>query len=353
MRVRGQYDLTLYEYLKARVSPCRLTTRKDESIIRCPFCGDSMKSKKSAHLYIQNIPPFKYFCQRCNATGIFDEKVIRLLKLDNTLNGYLKNSYDSYIGQMNRKYGNSLFHYMSSTEEPVILPNQYTELETEKIKYFNERLGVSITEEEVAKFRIILNLEDFFINNKLTSTLDDRKVKLIKHLNENYFCYLLNDKNTINCRNIKDGKWKHFKLNIHEDTKEMSKRFYSIKNNIDLKNTIFNIHLAEGFFDIMAIYYHVNNKQIDDSTLYIANNGKGYKFTLMYLASIGILNANINIYSDLDVTLDSYRKFTMLGNDTLTKLNAVNIYYNNEDGEKDFGTTPDKIKVSEPAILKI
>jgi len=348
----NNYDLTLYEYLKSRVYPCRLTTRKDETIVRCPYCGDSVKSKQSTHFYIQNIPPFKYYCQRCSVKGIFDEKTVKMFKLDHTLDRYLKNTYNDYIGKLNRKYGNSIFHYMSKQKEPIFLPNQYTQLEIDKINYFNNRIGVKLTEDEISQFRIILNLEDFYINNELTNSLNKRKIDLIKHLNENYFCYLLNDKNTINCRNIKNGKWKHFKLKIFEETKEMSKRFYSIKNDIDLSNTVFNINIAEGFFDIMSVYYNINNKKMSNDTLYIANNGKGYKFTLTYLASMGILNADINIYSDLDVSINDYKN-NILKNDILSHMNGINIYYNNVEGQKDFGTTMDNIKLSSKNIVRI
>src|SRR5699024_7400955 len=109
---------------------------------------------------------------------------------------------------------------------------------------------------------------------------------------------------------------------------------------------------AEGFFDIMSVYYNINNKKMSNDTLYIANNGKGYKFTLTYLASMGILNADINIYSDLDVSINDYKN-NILKNDILSHMNGINIYYNNVEGQKDFGTTMDNIKLSSKNIVRI
>src|SRR5699024_4741852 len=238
-------------------------------------------------------------------------------------------------------------------EEPEILPNQYGELEMKKIEYINNRLGIDISQEDIKKYRIILNIEDYYTNNELTSSLDQRSIDRIKNLNQNYFSFLLNDKNVINCRSmISDTKYKHFKIRINEDTNSISRRFYSIKNDIDLSGETFNINITEGFFDIISVHENIKNKEMDNTTLYIANNGKGYLFTLDYLASIGILNANINIYSDKDVSPSDYKNNKLLGRSHLTKLNGANIYYNNYENEKDFGVPKERIIVSSPNITK-
>src|SRR5699024_11176480 len=266
------FDLSLYEFLKKRVKPCNLTVRKDETTIRCPFCGDSVKSNKSTHLYIKNVPPFMYYCQRCTASGIFDSKIlIKLNSYDPNMDIYLKNSYNGYMEKLNQKYGASFFSYINN-EEPEILPNQYGELEMKKIEYINNRLGIDISQEDIKKYRIILNIEDYYTNNELTSSLDKRSIDMIKNLNQNYFSFLLNDKNVINCRSmVSDTKYKHFKLRIHEDTNSISRRFYSIKNDIDLSGETFNINITDGFFDIISVHENIKNKEMDNTTLYIAN----------------------------------------------------------------------------------
>lgn len=45
--------MTVYNHLAKTVTPLYLTVRKDETNLRCPICGDSTKSTKSAHMYIQ------------------------------------------------------------------------------------------------------------------------------------------------------------------------------------------------------------------------------------------------------------------------------------------------------------
>ena len=341
-------DMTVYEFLKTKVKPCKLTIDKKETIIRCPICGDSVKSKSSTHLYIQNKTPFKYYCQRCSSSGIFGRELISKLSIyDYSIDTYLKNSYDNYMAELGTRYGDSIFTYINE-KEPIFKPNQYNELELKKIDYINNRLGINISESDLDKYRIILNMEDYFTNNNLTKGLSQFKTKNIKNLNQNHFSFLLNDKNVINSRNMDHNhKNKHYKLKIIDDYEKMSRRFYSINNEIDLSNELFNINIAEGFFDIISIYENIYNKQDDDATIFIANNGKGFLFSLDYLSSLGILNANINIYSDNDVTLNDYKKIYYRSN--ISKLNGMNIYYNLKD--EDFGVPGSRIEVSSPNII--
>lgn len=343
-----RYDLSLYHYLKGNVQPCRLTTSKDETMVRCPFCGDSKKSRKSTHLYIQNKPPFKYFCQRCNASGVANRKLLELLNSNNieALN-YINDSYNNYISQLNRKYGKSFIERNNKVLK--YYPKQYNELEVNKINYINQRLGINLIENDIELYKIILNLNDFYSINDFDIVNQNQ----INNLNKNYFCYMLNDKNTINCRNIfydpaYQNNRKHIKQRIFSNLAEESTRFYSITNNLKLDSNTFNIHIAEGFFDIVAIFNHIYNKQINSNDLFIANNGKGYKFVLNYLTKLGIMNMNINIYSDKDVKIKDYKSNRFLGNCIPALVNDANIYYNLFEGEKDFGVTKDKIKLSEP-----
>ena len=161
------YDFIIYDYLKNNVKLCNLTTDKSETVIRCPYCGDS-NNLNHAHLYINNQPPFKYYCQKCSTSGIIDSKFLRELNLyDPELIQYTNNSKNEYIKNLNKKYGNNFKTIFK--KEFDLLPNQYTKLELNKLKYFNDRLGINVDNEELLKkYKIILNLKDFFDNNNLT-----------------------------------------------------------------------------------------------------------------------------------------------------------------------------------------
>lgn len=354
------YDLTLYDYLKDRLNVCRLTIKRDETMIRCIFCGDSVKSNNSAHLYIHNIPPFAYYCQKCQSSGFVDGKfLIRLNLFDAELSKQLDSGYTNYLQDLNKKYGAN-FNLFNSDKEFDVLPNQYSDLEHRKIQYLEERYGREINEDDLVKFKIILNLKDFFSKNNIDQTnADPSKILTFNRLNENYVMFLLYDKRIVSCRNINKDiahKDRYYKLTLMDSTKEnSSKRFYSIKNEINLQNRIYNIHIAEGAFDIESVYLNIYDRKMNDNDIFIANNGKGFLFVLNYLESIGIMNANINIYSDSDVPLKFYKD--KLRYNMLVKFNGLTVYYNkyNElDPEvKDFGVTSDKIILSDPIKINI
>ena len=349
-------DLTLYNYLRDNLKVVYLTVRNDETRIRCPHCGDSVKSSTSAHCYIKNSSPFPYYCQRCSSTGVVNGEFLNLLNVfEADIGKYLKNSFTKYTETLNRKYGSSLMRYKNKNTKLKILPNQYTEREMKKVRYIESRFGFSLNEELVEKFNIILNIEDFLTNNGIDiSKYDEKRKFMLPILNENYCMFLLNDKGMINCRNMNDNvdkKRKFYKFRIFEDImNEDSRRFFSISNEIDLSNRLFNVHIAEGIFDIVSVYHNVNKDFEDDSTLYIANNGKGYLFVLEYLKKMGMLNCNINIYSDSDVSINELKK--KLRYSILAQMNGFKVYYNRyneiDKSVKDFGVQGDKIILSEP-----
>jgi uncharacterized C2H2 Zn-finger protein len=303
--INNNYDFTVYEYLKKNIKLCYLTTDKSETYIRCPYCGDST-NLNHAHLYINNQPPFKYFCQKCSVTGIVDNKFLRDIDLyDPEVINYVVQSKNNYIKNLNKKYGNNFLEIFNKNFD--ILPNQYNKKELEKIKYINNRLGININEESlIEKYKIILNVEDFFNNNKLQ--MNQFYKKNLSKLENNYVGFLLNDNNMICFRDI-TGKQNERYINkkIYSENILQSRKFYTIGNEINLSREVYNIYLAD-------------------------------------LQTLGILNCNISIFSDKDVS--KKKIIELLHGNYLTKFNGVTLYYNNIG--KDYGVTKSEIELSNP-----
>lgn len=336
------YDLSLYNYLKKNLKICYLTSSRDETNIRCPFCGDSVKNERSAHLYINNLPPYKYFCQRCEASGIADSKFLNALNLyDPEITEQLNTSKAKYIKRLGTKYGNNFLDKFSKDLD--VLPNNFTDFENKKLFYIEDRLGINIDDEDtVKKYKIITNVEDFFEKNKFK--LNKYWNENIEELNKNYVGMLLNDNNQICFRAINDkAEFRYVNKKIYSDLPIVSRKFYSISNNVNLARPIHNIYLTEGIFDILGVYNHIQNCKMNDNDIYISCNGKSYSFVLRYLKSIGILNCDIFIYSDKDVPIDKMKLF--LKYDMLVKFNGATIFYN--ELEKDCGVRKEKIKLTE------
>lgn len=346
--INNNYDFTLYEYLNNHLKVCYLTSDKSETNIRCPFCGDSIKDERHAHLYIHNQPPFKYFCQKCNITGIADNNFLKILELyDPNMINYLSSSKTNYIKELNKKYGNNFLSYFN--KELNILPNDYNNLELKKLKYINNRLGINInTEEEIEKYKIILNLQDFFNNNEIN--INKYYKENMKFLNNNFIAFLSNDKNLISFRNLNnncDHDKRHINKKIYTDSYIQSRKFYTINNEIDLSNEVFNIYLTEGIMDIIGVFNHLYNRQQNSNDIFVSCNGKSYPFVLNYLVSLGILNCNINIFSDKDVK--KYKFENLKKYNRLCKFNGINLYYNNKG--KDFGVRKDEIELSNCIVI--
>lgn len=348
--MKDNYDLSLYTYLKSKVDIIRLTGAKDETMIRCPFCMDSKKSKFDTHMYIHNEAPFMYYCQLCENSGYGKDLLNKLNLYDNEITQHMNKAYNDYLEESNIKYGFNIKDL--SSKETIILPNQYTPLEDSKIQYLNNRLNINIDEEDVNNFRYILNLYDYLNNNDIVpDNFTKGQLKMIDIMNQECSMFLLNDKSTIIGRymNAEKGQQRYYKLKLFNRV-DRSRSFYTIKNNIDLSLPVHNLYITEGIYDILGIYYY-NDKKLSNNDLYIANNGKGYLSTLNYMTKIGITNCNINIYSDNDVNIDFYKY--RLKNSILTKYNSANLYYNTFPNEKDFGIPKDNIKLSVKQIITV
>jgi len=342
------YDLTLYEYLKPNLKVCYLTVRKDETVIRCPFCGDS-NEWNHAHFYINNTPPFKFYCQRCNTTGVFSKELLNTLNLfSKDMSMYLVKSVNDYKLKINRKYGNSYLNYFNNKKEPIVLPKQFNELELKKKKYFEDRLGFELNDYNIKKYRIILNLRDYFELNDIKIT-DINKKTLIYKLDISSIGFLLNDHNTICCRYLNPTDKRYFNLKIFDEEIMISKKFYSIQNKLDLQQPVFNINLTEGIFDIVSVFHNIYDEKLNINDIFISVNGKSFDFVLNHLMKLGVLNADINIYSDNDVNKKFFNK--LKANNILSKFNGLNIYYNKKENEKDFGVTKDRIILNTPLII--
>lgn len=333
----------LYYELRKKLRVCKLTSGHTEINIRCPFCGDSIHDPNKGHMYIQSSPPYKFFCQRCNIAGILNTDILKSLDIsDNKIFTNINHSYVNYIKTLGNKYGKSFLSY--SKKKLRYIPNRYNRLEKNKISYFNKRLGIELEENDINKYKIILNLKDFFNNNdidinKRLKTNTDKKI--FNAIQNDAIGFLSSDRSTINCRFLHEetiGK-RYIQYSIYPDN-PMSKKLYTISNNIDITKLEHNIILTEGVFDIIGVYNHILNK--NDEYICIASNGKSYENAINHLTSLSILNCNIFIYSDRDVPIKFYTN--IMRKCLPAKYNGLNIYYNNL--SKDFGVTQDQIELS-------
>ena len=131
------------------------------------------------------------------------------------------------------------------------------------------------------------------------------------------------------------------RINYHLIDKPDSKGFYIIPTVLDMLNPVpVNIHIAEGPFDILSIYYNINNCN-KFQNIYCSCGGKGFSAAIEFiLKELGLINYNIHIYPDKD------QKQYEINNviDRCIKLScSLFEHHNTFNGEKDYGVSSDRI----------
>lgn len=335
--------MDLYTHLKNNVKVCKLNSAKTEIVTRCPYCGDSRKDPYKGHLYIQNQPPYKYFCQRCQSSGVTNRNLLQLLECENfVILNQIQREYEEYSRKVKVKYGSNL-SFLSNKK--IVFPRP-THKDKMKVKYLEERLGITITDEDIDRYKIVFSITNFLKENKIDIL---EKNKNNKQFTSNIykienFCvgFLSADKSTIIFRSMDPSKTYYRYNNFTIFPEVDSKKTYVLSNALDLNSKVFDIHITEGIFDIIGVFNHVKNKEMNPNSLYIANAGKSYLVTSNFIKKLSILNADIHIYSDSDVDLDFYKD--MLRQEPFYEMNGINIYYNNKG--KDFGVCKNEILLS-------
>lgn len=315
--------------------------------IRCPFCGDS-KKPTSTHFGVlidtaDEDSPVVFNCFLCNTHGIMTPSVLRTLEInDLTLN--------SGLIKLNRRAAKNMKKEMGITDNSfdfkAPLPDPEDEGNKAKKKYFEDRLNIKTTFEEMAGFKCIFKLGQFLRDNEI-KTYTSTKDKAI-HLHNNYLGFLTTRNEFINFRQVLESPYKRYeKYNVFKNL-DNTRKFYTIPNQIDLlTDKTITINIAEGVFDIMGVYYHIFNKE-RENMIYVAVCGAGYVSVLKYFISMGVIgNVKINIFSDSDKSPSYY---VPIEKELKPWVSEINLFYNEK--KKDFGEPKHNIRILKKKIRK-
>lgn len=332
----------LAEFLMQTFPDAKYASGKREIRMRCRFCGDS-KDPNEAHFYIKNVEgePHFYNCFKCNEHGIFTAKTLRYFNEYNpeiAINLELYNRKIMNLPQ-NRKLMNELAAYR--------LYNDFVRddaLSRAKLQYINNRLGLNLSFKDCLDMNIVLNLFDLLNRNHIQSYT--RHPNIMEELDQSFIGFLSTDKSFVTLRNLREGKVskyvdkRYINYNIFNKANN-SKRYYTIPTTIDtLSARPIEIHIAEGVFDILSIFYNLrgaNRNQAIYSTI-SGNNYLGQIKSL--LLSYGFFNVIAHIYKDNDVP-----EYKILNLKNALKPIGIPVYihWNGYAGEKDFGVKPSRI----------
>lgn len=336
----------IYNLIKQKVHPSHPSTDGSNIAIRCPYCGDSKKSTDSTHFYIYLTPPYGCHCFKCQAhIYSFNSELMK------DLNIYDVNlSNEMALIQKDYKYNSekSKTHLNFNTNNLYIPKYRGAKNELIKLNYLNNRLGTNINIDDCNKFKIIINFKEFLKINNIDEYTE--KESMIDVLYKYCIGFLSYDNNYIIFRSLDERltnfRYHNYRINPNF---EGTKKFYIIRNNVDILSEKLNVIITEGIMDILGVYHHLYKNNYDENKnnyLFISCNGKSYNLLFRHLARLGFLEQNISIYSDSDVNLNFYK--SLKRKNILLKYSNFSVYYNdiyNSKGKSDFGVSKDKIKL--------
>lgn len=331
-------------YLRNNIKPFAKTVSGGKELnCRCFYCSDSDDSRKG-HFYIkvnlEDGEPSTYYCQKCTARGIVtSQKLLEWniyepgIALDIT--NHNKNISKS---SRNSKYFDSQVYFIRNNFISDDKLSYY------KLDYLNKRLGTHLDFNDCINNKIILNLNDLLKSNNITDYT--RHPNIIEQLDSNFIGFLSYDNAFINMRNLNikevyhtiDKRYVNYNIfNKYDNTN----RFYVIPTTIDILKPV-QIHIAEGPFDILSIYY--NLRYNTPNSIFAAIGGSGYLGLIkFFICSLKIINPEIHIYADNDIS--RYKIINISKALNMFKLNIF-LHRNNYDKEKDFGVDINHINES-------
>ena len=233
---------------------------RHQLMVRCPFCGDSVKHHDSTHFGIKINPsdikePILFHCFRCNIGGFMDSRTMRLL---GSYNMEVNNSLYEINRNATRLNGKSLS--MSDSLIKMKIPEVIiNERSLKKHEYIEKRLGLKLDMNDLAQKKVIYNFGNLLKENNFNKV--NCSAEMAKMLQEDYVGFLSAKNEYINFRDTGNNKMRWYIYNVAGRI-DNTRKFYIMPNKIDLftKDMII-INICEGAFDALGIYYHIFDRE--------------------------------------------------------------------------------------------
>lgn len=341
----NQYMSNLKNYLLT-YPDASLVSSGTEIAMRCRFCGDSQHDLGAKHLYIKIDGDFPvYNCFKCNRRGILNEDVIKQLNPQyGDADVEIMQETRRYVEESSKKFKSIKRHSVFNIYNNYICECKLSNL---KLRYINNRIGTNLTFRDCIENNIVLNLSDLLKSNRIdeyTRNIDD-----INILNNYGIGFLSMDRGMVIIKNLADSgslnKYLDHKYNVYSIFKGAeSSQCFSIPTRVILDNpNPVHIHLAEGVFDILSIFYNLCSG-VREQSVYVAACGKSYYSTFINLIkTTRLMNFVLHLYPDNDVNQNN-KEIQYLIRLSKDMCFDMFIHRNTYMDEKDMGVLPEHIK---------
>ena len=324
----------LYKILKRNVHVCRYENNyaRREVMVRCPYCGDSIKDPSHAHFYIENKPPYRYECKRCSTSGLLTEEAMRDL-------GFYDPEFVIMIVEGKKAILSELSSSTSTTKrfndrqhritKTIIPPLIGDEMEDANFEYLSARLGITVPHKDYAKLKIVSNFSKFYEVNNLSNIKYDKYISAkLDVFDTKYLGFLSYDRRFITFRSrSKSSKLRRYEIfNIYNSSFN-NRKFYTIGTKVNTLNPNFTLIISEGVIDILSVFYNIYDGEEKENNVFAAVNGAGYRNVIMNFLRLGFLNMELIIYGDSDFII-KYKN--LIRSFKLLPISSLTVYYNQE-----------------------
>lgn len=321
---------------------------RSQIVVRCPFCGDSTKSRSSTHFSIktevEEKEPLIYQCFqpgfKCGAKGILTSDILQRLGCTN-MSALLE------ISKHNSGINKKIDKYSGKNKKDMVIFNLNTERNRKKLAYINQRMGLSLEVGDLKRLKIQLSLYDYLSINSVRKLafkkpycdrIDESTISFVSMYDDYLICRDISKDNSL-------GK-RYVNYRIRGEVDPNDTKIYTIPTDIDIispEPTVINV--AEGAFSILGVYFWTDiDRGAYRNEIFCANCGTGYFNTISHLSKqYGLTDVVINIFSDSEVKMrDYYKLYTRLKSEI--RIREFKVIYNTL--KEDFGHKGENISPS-------
>lgn len=236
--------------------------------------------------------------------------------------------------------------YREKVKKEHTLINMKTGINNRKLKYINERLGLSLDRKDLKKLKIQLSINEYIKINGIHDT--GASVMKLDKLDRTGigFVSAFGDYLIVRDFSAKMKKGRYVNLNTRNaKIASDATKLYILPTTIELLSPLPTVlHMAEGIFSILGAYYNTSiNRDYDGNEIFAANCGTGFKQTISTIVKeYGITDMIIIIYSDSEVKIKFYEKLYKQIKDELNVVEMKVVWNTSHD---DFGHSSDDISV--------
>lgn len=329
------------QFLREEFPEGQLVSGDREYQCRCRFCGDSRTNQYKMRFYISLDDPsglVLYHCFNCGVGGVLTPKVLNMissvppkilmsLASNNQNKSHVIKMMDSVVYNLRK--------------EPII-DNETTRA---KLDYFNKRLGIYASLQDMVNNKLVLSLDSLVRVNNLQY---NAKSEVIRELDTNFIGAITISNTLVYLRAITDQTqlYKHFKYVLVP--KIGINRYYAIPTASNLEKRV-RINIAEGIFDINSVFFNLRECNRDNE-IYISCGSQSYLPCIKrLLIDYGLLDCEFHLYLDNDVP---ERLITRIKNTCKPIGLTVYGHHNLYPGEKDYGVPYNRIQDTQYTITR-